>query len=130
MTHGDDMALPRREQSRPVFDELVAWAEVHQPFEAPSSKLGEAIRYLLNHRIALGRFLESGVVPIDNGAVERLHIRAALARNYAESPIMRSATTVTGRVSGNVARVKAWRLTVDRQDAPHKRKIFLFAGSD
>ena len=32
---------------------------------------------------------------------------------------MRSATTVTGRVSGNVARVKAWRLTVDRQDAPH-----------
>ena len=70
----------RREQSRPVFDELVAWARVHQPFEAPSSKLGEAIRYLLNHHVALGRFLESGLVPIDNGKVERLHIRAALAR--------------------------------------------------
>ena len=70
----------RREQSRPVFDELVAWAKVHQPFEAPSSKLGEAIRYLLNHHVALGRFLESGLVPIDNGKVERLHIRAALAR--------------------------------------------------
>ena len=70
----------RREQSQPVFDELIAWAEVHQPFETPSSKLGEAIRYLLNHRIALGRFLESGLVPIDNGKVERLHIRAALAR--------------------------------------------------
>lgn len=76
----DAKLATRREHSRPVFDELVAWAEVHQPFEAPSSKLGEAIRYLLNHRVALGRFLESGLVPIDNGKVERLHIRAALAR--------------------------------------------------
>jgi transposase len=76
----DAKLAARREHSRPVFDELVAWAEVHQPFEAPSSKLGEAIRYLLNHRVALGRFLESGLVPIDNGKVERLHIRAALAR--------------------------------------------------
>ena len=73
----------RQAQSKPVFDELVAWAKTHQPYEPPASKLGEAIRYLLNHRVALGRFLESGVVPIDNGAVERLHIRVALTRkNY------------------------------------------------
>lgn len=70
----------RIEHSKPVFDELIRWAEVHQPFEAPSSKLGEALRYLLNHKIALGRFLEYGIVPIDNGAVERLHVRAAIAR--------------------------------------------------
>jgi transposase len=76
----DERLAVRQQQSRPVFDELVAWAKVHQPFETPSSKLGEAIRYLLNHHVALGRFLESGIVPIDNGAVERLHIRAALAR--------------------------------------------------
>lgn len=76
----DGKLAVRIERSKPVFDELVRWAEVHQPFEAPSSKLGEAIRYLLNHRVALGRFLESGFVPIDNGPVERLHIRAALAR--------------------------------------------------
>ena len=73
----------REAQSKPVFDELVAWARAHQPYEPPTSKLGEAIRYLLNHRVALGRFLESGIVPIDNGAVERLHIRVALTRkNY------------------------------------------------
>lgn len=73
----------RQEQSKPVFDELVAWAKTHQPYEPPTSKLGEAIRYLLNHRVALGRFLESGLVPMDNGAVERLHVRAALTRkNY------------------------------------------------
>lgn len=70
----------RQDESRPVFDELIAWARVHQPFEAPSSKLGEALRYLLNHHVALGRFLEAGIIPIDNGAVERLHIRAAIAR--------------------------------------------------
>src|ERR1043166_5438789 len=46
----DAKLATRREHSRPVFDELLAGAEVHQPFEAPSSKLGEAIRYLLNHR--------------------------------------------------------------------------------
>lgn len=70
----------RVENSKPVFDEMVRWAEVHQPFEAPTSKLGDAIRYLLNHKVALGRFLESGLVPPDNGPVERLHIRAAIAR--------------------------------------------------
>jgi hypothetical protein len=46
----------------------------------PSSKLGEAIRYFLNNCEALGRFLENGLSPIDNGIVERLHVRAALTR--------------------------------------------------
>jgi transposase len=76
----DGKLAVRIAKSKPVFDELVRWVEVHRPFEAPSSKLGEALRYLLNHRVALGRFLESGLVPIDNGPVERLHIRAAIAR--------------------------------------------------
>jgi len=30
----------------------------------PSSKLGAALRYMLNHYVALGRFLTDGVVPI------------------------------------------------------------------
>jgi transposase len=82
--HDPDAKLAvRQAQSKPVFDELVAWAKIHQPYEPPTSKLGESIRYLLNHHVALGRFLESSIVPIDNGAVERLHIRAALTRkNY------------------------------------------------
>ena len=45
--------------------------------------LGAALRYLTNDSAALGRFLESGVVPLDNGVVARLHVRAALTRkNY------------------------------------------------
>jgi len=70
----------RQARSKPVFDELVAWCAVHQPHEAPSSTTGAALRYVVNHQVALGRFLECGAVPIDNGIVERLHVRTALAR--------------------------------------------------
>jgi transposase len=81
---GDDERLRiRQAESKPVWDELCAWCNSYQPHEPPSSKLGEAIRYNINHRVAFGRFLEDGAIPIDNGIVERLHIRAALTRkNY------------------------------------------------
>jgi hypothetical protein len=39
---------------------------------------GQSIQYALNHREALARFLEHEAIPIDNGIVERLHVRAAL----------------------------------------------------
>jgi transposase len=81
---GDDERLRvRQAESKPVWDELCAWCDTYQPHEPPSSKLGEAIRYNRNHRVAFGRFLENGATPIDNGIVERLHVRAALTRkNY------------------------------------------------
>ena len=45
--------------------------------------LAKAVNYLVNHHEALMRFLEDGRIPIDNSAVERLHVRAALTRkNY------------------------------------------------
>jgi len=73
----------RQAESKPVFDEIVSWAEAYKPHEPPASPLGAAIRYMINHKLALGRFLEDGVIPIDNGIVERLHVRAALTRkNY------------------------------------------------
>jgi hypothetical protein len=70
----------RQQRSKPIFDEIVAWCRTRQPYEPPSGKLGAAIQYTLNHHVALGRFLEDGTIPIDNGAVERLHVRAAIAR--------------------------------------------------
>lgn len=73
----------RRAHSRPVYDELLAWCEVYKPHEPPASALGAAIRYLTNHQVALRRFLTDGVIPIDNGVVERLHVRTAITRkNY------------------------------------------------
>lgn len=79
----DAKLAERQARSKPVFDELMSWCDVHEPHEPPSSPMGTALRYALNHRTALGRFLEAAEVPIDNGIVERLHVRAALTRkNY------------------------------------------------
>ena len=73
----------RQAESKPVYGELLAWALVRKPHEQPHSKLGEAIQYLDNHQVPLMRFLTDGCIPIDNGAVERLHVRTAMTRkNY------------------------------------------------
>jgi hypothetical protein len=73
----------RQAQSRPVYDALAAWCRAHAPHEPPQSPMGRGIGYLLNNLEALTRFLEDGRIPIDNGVVERLHVRAALTRkNY------------------------------------------------
>jgi transposase len=79
----DEKRAVRQAESKPVFDEIVSWAEAYKPHEPPSSRLGVAIRYMTKNKVALGRFLENGVIPVDNGIVERLHVRAALTRkNY------------------------------------------------
>jgi transposase len=79
----DDKLRERRARSRPVWDELAAWCAVRKPHEPPSSALGRALQYFLNHQAALARFLEYGFLPLDNGIVERLHVRTALTRkNY------------------------------------------------
>jgi transposase len=76
----DERLRVRQAESQPVWDELCAWCQTYKPHEPPTSKLGEAIRYFTNNASALGRFLENGTIPIDNGIVERLHVRAALTR--------------------------------------------------
>lgn len=79
----DEKLAVRQTESKPVFDEIVSWAETYKAHEPPASGLGAAIRYMIRHKVALGRFLDDGVIPIDNGIVERLHVRAALTRkNY------------------------------------------------
>jgi len=70
----------RQSRSRPVYDELVRWCRTYEPNEPPNSLLGKAIAYLLNHQLALTRFIDNGRLPIDNGIVERLHRRPAVGR--------------------------------------------------
>jgi transposase len=70
----------RTRRSKPVYEELVSWANTYHPTEPPASLLGRAIAYLLNHQLALTRFLDDGRLPIDNGVVERLHRRPAVGR--------------------------------------------------
>ena len=73
----------RRERSAPIFAKLLEWIESIKDNEPPSSRFGRALTYFTNQQVPLGQFLMDGRVPIDNGAVERLHVRAALTRkNY------------------------------------------------
>lgn len=73
----------RREQSRPVYNELLAWCRLYRPHEPPKTPLARACGYLTNHQIALTRFIDDGALPIDNTLVERLHRRPAIGkRNF------------------------------------------------
>jgi hypothetical protein len=76
----DERLAARRAQSKSIFDELRNWCHVRKKHEPPSTRLAKALQYFTNHEVALGRFLDDGRVPPDNGLVERLHIRAALTR--------------------------------------------------
>lgn len=73
----------RKTESKPIYDELIAWCSKYKLVEPPKSPLGQAIGYLLRHRVALMRFLDNGLLPIDNGIVERLHRKVGVGRrNY------------------------------------------------
>ncbi|MCP5091505.1 MAG: IS66 family transposase [Gammaproteobacteria bacterium] len=76
----DEKLAVRQIESRIVYDKLVGWCEAHQPHEPPSTASSAAFRYLMNQKEPLRRFLDHGEVPMDNGAIERLHIRVALTR--------------------------------------------------
>jgi hypothetical protein len=73
----------RLERSKPIRDELGAWVEQVRLTEPPKEPLGKALTYAHNQWVALGRFLEDGRLPLDNGAPERLNkIIAVGRRNY------------------------------------------------
>ena len=76
----DARRAQRQLHSRPVYDELVAWCQAMKLREPPASLLGKAIQYLLNHQVALTRYIDNGRLPVDNGIVERLHRRPAITR--------------------------------------------------
>ena len=70
----------RRERSAPIFNKLLEWVESIKDDEPPSLRFGRALNYFSNQQVPLSQFLTDGRVPIDNGVVERLHVRAALTR--------------------------------------------------
>lgn len=72
--------LLRQERSAPLFASLLKWAVKEKDGEPPTSRMGRALGYLVRQQGPLAQFLVDGRVPIDNGIVERLHIRTALTR--------------------------------------------------
>jgi transposase len=71
----------RQRESVPVLKRFKVWADKLHPKVAPSSKLGQALSYLLNHWDGLVRYCEDGRFDIDNNAAERTLRPFCIGRN-------------------------------------------------
>jgi transposase len=79
----DERARLRRERSTPVLDSLKRWLAGILLKEPPRSDLARAAGYVLNHWVALTRFLDDGRLDLDNNICERQLRDIALGRkNY------------------------------------------------
>jgi transposase len=61
----------RRKHSQLIVDAFRDWLENERSRQLPKAKLRGAINYMLNRWDSFTRFLESGMVPMDNNVAER-----------------------------------------------------------
>jgi len=61
----------RQSESRPIMDKLKSWLDRQHSLVPPKSLLGKAITYARNQWKYLVRYLDSGLLDIDNNAAER-----------------------------------------------------------
>ena len=73
----------RQTESRPLVSDLRVWFEAQFGRLPGRSPTAEAIRYTLNHRDGLVRFLDDGRIEIDTNSVERAMQPIALSRKNA-----------------------------------------------
>lgn len=73
----------RQERSRPLVEGLFEWLSVQFARLPSGSPTAQAIRYALNHRAGLVRFLDDGRVELDNNTVERAIRPICLSRKNA-----------------------------------------------
>ncbi|MDB5308526.1 MAG: hypothetical protein JWO38_2728 [Gemmataceae bacterium] len=71
----------RQRDAEPVWDELSNWLGEQKPGALPKSPLGTAIGYASNNWEALKRYLEQGILALDNNLSERTLRAIALGRN-------------------------------------------------
>ncbi|HZI02950.1 MAG TPA: IS66 family transposase, partial [Archangium sp.] len=71
----------RQEKSISIYTDIFSALEQLEPQVAPKTPLGKAITYATHRYLPLGRFLEDGRLPLDNGEVERLIKLIAIGRN-------------------------------------------------
>ena len=61
----------RHERSRPITERFKLWIDQEVLSVLPESPMGQALRYTIQNWQALTRFLDSGILDIDNNAAER-----------------------------------------------------------
>lgn len=79
----------REQKSRPLIDQLRAWLDKSLAQVLPKSALGKALHYLQNQWQRLTRFLDDGLIPLDNNPAENAIRPYVVGRNYAQFRIMR-----------------------------------------
>jgi transposase len=73
----------RQQRARPLLDELRNWMEKMLRLLSTKSETAGAIRYALSHWRALTRYVDDGLLEIDNNAAERALRAVAIGRkNY------------------------------------------------
>ena len=73
----------RQTHARPLLDELRQWMDKTLRSLSTKSETAEAIRYALSHWRALTRYVDDGLLEIDNNAAERALRAVAIGRkNY------------------------------------------------
>ncbi|MFH5948066.1 IS66 family transposase, partial [Roseomonas xinghualingensis] len=79
----EERRAARQARSRPLVADLFAWLEQQLARLPGGSPTAGAIRYALNHREGLERFLEDGRIEADNNTVERAIRPLCLSRKNA-----------------------------------------------
>jgi len=77
----DERAALRQERSQPVLDKLKRWLAATHGSEPPASDLAKAVAYMINHWVALTRFVQDGRLKLDNNLCEQQLRAIALGRN-------------------------------------------------
>lgn len=67
----DERLRVRQLRSRPICERFKEWLDREVLAVLPESAMGQAIKYAIKHWSAQVRFLESGLLAIDNNAAER-----------------------------------------------------------
>jgi len=70
----------RQAEAKPILEALATWLQEQVGRVAPKSPLAEAIGYARAQWVALSRYLEEGILDIDNNAAERALRRVAVGR--------------------------------------------------
>jgi len=77
----DERVALRQERSHPVLEKLRRWLAATHSSEPPASDLAQAAASMINHWVALTRFLQEGRLKLDNNLCEQQLRAIALGRN-------------------------------------------------
>ena len=60
----------RKAEAQPVIDKLYTWIAAERPKVPDEAPIAKAMNYLVNHRVPLTRFLDDGLLRLDNNPSE------------------------------------------------------------